>query len=50
MNAIKYRVMKLREAIDAKIKLCKKDLFDCKSCEKEYDAMEVYQKNYVCLI
>lgn len=49
MNVIKYRQMKLRFGIDAKIKSSNTDRFICKACNKEYDGMDVYTKNYHCL-
>lgn len=48
MNIIKYRVMKLKQSIDVKIKNSKDDKFVCKNCSKEFDQMEVYTKNYKC--
>lgn len=48
MNVIKYRLLKLKQAIDSKIQSSKEDKFICKSCNKEFDQMEIYKNNYKC--
>ena len=49
MNVIKFRVLKLGQAVDKKIEISKQDIFACEDCDKEFDSMEVYSHDYKCL-
>lgn len=48
MNVLKYRIMKLKQSVDKKIDISKREQFVCDPCDREYDSMEVYQRNYQC--
>lgn len=48
MNVIKYRLMKLKQAIRQKIDDSKTKKFTCSKCKREYEEMDVYNKDYKC--
>mmetsp|Transcript_38907 Transcript_38907/g.38497 ORF Transcript_38907/g.38497 Transcript_38907/m.38497 type:complete len:155 (+) Transcript_38907:214-678(+) len=48
MNVLKYRIMKLKQAVDKKVESSQTDKFYCDHCDREFDSMEVYQRDYIC--
>lgn len=48
MNVLKYRILKLKQAVQHKIDISRKDMFYCEPCDREFESMEVYSNDYKC--
>lgn len=48
MNVIKYRLLKFQQAIDKKMLNIKIAKFYCDKCNKEFEEIEVYNRDYKC--